>query len=74
MEMQGAATRRRRQAEDDRARAWMAAYLARVEKFPKFDDFVTVRSVAPPKRQSPEVLQAMCDALARTWGAKEVRH
>lgn len=72
--MQGAALRRKRQVEDDRARAWMAGYLGRVEKFPEYDKFVPARAVKPAKSQSPEILQAMCEALARTWGAIDTRH
>lgn len=71
LEMEGAALRRHRQAEDDRARAWMGAWLGRVEKFPAYDRFVPHRPPVP-KRQSPEILQAMFSALAVTWGAEKV--
>ena len=43
MEMDGVALRRRRQVEDDRARAWMVAYLGRVEKVPRLEEFTGIK-------------------------------
>lgn len=64
--MQGAQDRHRR----ERALTWWAAMMPRMQKPPSFGDFVDPQPVR--KRQSREVLQAMCDALAASWGAKKV--
>jgi hypothetical protein len=62
--MDGAAERGRGQ----RALAWWAGMLPRMQKPPTFEEFVNPKRKA--ERQSPEVLQAMCDAMAAAWGAK----
>lgn len=55
----------------DRALVWWGAMLPHLKKPPDFREFVD-----PParrsERQSPEILQAMCEALAAAWGAKKV--
>lgn len=64
--MEGAAERHRR----ERALTWWAGMLPRMQKPPTFREFVDPQPAH--KRQSREVLQAMCDALAASWGAKKV--
>ncbi len=68
IQMQGA--RKRLEAEHEN-RAWLAWHveaLRRCEKMPDLQKFVAGKA-AQPKTQSPEVLQAMCNALATAWDA-----
>lgn len=61
--MDGAAERDRRA----KALVWWGAMMPHLKKPPEFREFVD-----PPRRserQSPEILQAMCEALAAAWGA-----
>ena len=64
--MEGAADRLRR----ERAMTWWGAMLPHLKRPPKLDEFVDPRPTI--QRQSPEVLQAMCEALAAAWGATKV--
>ena len=68
-QMRGAHERLKREQEGRAWLAWHGAALERSKKLPDLRRFVTGRS-AKPQRQTPEVLQAMCDALATAWGAK----
>ena len=67
--MRGAADR----LEDKhRNRAWLAWHveaLSRQKKLPDAKTFIGA-GVSAPQQQSPEVLEAMCSALAAAWGAK----
>lgn len=51
--------------------AWHVAALPRLKKFPTLEKFVTGKA-SKVEPQSPAILQAMCDALARAWGAEVV--
>ncbi|WPY93155.1 hypothetical protein T8T21_08440 [Limimaricola variabilis] len=68
--MRGARARLTREQEGRAWQAWHAAALARVKTLPDLRRFVTGRARAA-QRQSPVMLQAMCDALAAAWGAKK---
>ena len=68
-QMQGA---RERVEREQRGRAWLAWHieaLARSKTLPAGEKFIAgVPACAPA--QTPEIQQAMFDALARAWGAK----
>jgi hypothetical protein len=70
LEMQGAMRRR----EMRRVEMWEAEWLHRARFKGQPLELVSIKRFAPMtqrnKRQSREVLQAMCDALAHAWGAK----
>lgn len=66
IEMKGAA----RRLEIERSHVWWGAMLPHLKDPPSFADFVC--NTVQPKKQSPEELQAMCDALAAAWGATKV--
>lgn len=68
-----AGARRRAEADHDAivARAWLTASLGRAKKIPKLEILLARRPKVQP-RQSREMLQAMCDALAAAWGARKV--
>ena len=68
-QMKGASARLEREHKDRSSLAWHTAALVRAESLPDFSKFVGDEPVKP---QSPEQLQAMCEALARAWGAKEL--
>jgi hypothetical protein len=64
--MDGAAARLRR----EREMVWWGAMMPHMKRPPTLERFV-----APPRkveRQSKEIMQAMCDALAAAWGAEKV--
>ena len=66
--MKGAEARLER---EHKGRAWLAWHgeaLNRTKRMPPFDKFSGAKK-PPPKAQSPDVLQAMCDALAKAWGS-----
>jgi hypothetical protein len=67
--MEGAELRHQR----ERALVWAGAMLPHLKKPPKFDEFVGAKP-ARAEPQRPEILQAMCDALAQAWGAEKVMH
>jgi hypothetical protein len=62
-----------KRAERDQNMAMMQAYLTaglmRAKRMPRFETLIK-RRLPKHRRQSREVLQAMCDALAAAWGAK----
>lgn len=64
LEMNGALERVR----NDRAMVWWGAMMPHLKHPPKLDQFV--RPVRQKERMRPEVMQAMCDALAAGWGAE----
>jgi hypothetical protein len=72
-QMRAAAQRRRHEAE---ARAWLAWHTGALArdgvKLPDAAEFIdrAAGRRAPVAPQGPEVLQAMCDALAAAWGAR----
>lgn len=66
--MRGARERIEREQQDRAWLAWHIEALARSKRLPAPEKFIAGRAVRPVK-QSPEVLQAMCEALARAWGA-----
>lgn len=49
--------------------AWHIAGLQRMKDLPDPQRFIS-GTLASTQRQSPEQLQAMCNALAAAWGAK----
>ena len=49
--------------------AWHVAALPKLKTFPSLEKFVT-GNAAKVEPQSPEILQAMCEALSRAWGAE----
>jgi hypothetical protein len=67
--MQGAARRTEREHNAAVVQAYMTAGLTRAKRMPKIETLIQ-RRLPKQKRQSREVLQAMCDALAAAWGAK----
>jgi hypothetical protein len=62
--MEGAADR----AQEQRAMIWWGAMMPHLKKPPEFREFVSPKP--RHERQSPDVLQVMCEALAAAWGAK----
>ena len=54
----------------ERANVWWGAMLPHMKKPPSFQQFVG--QPGQPKRQTPQELQAMCDAVAAAWGAERV--
>ena len=72
LELQGAAQAR----ELRRVDIWEAEWLRRAHVKGAPLEMVPLKKFAAPRqrslRQSPEVLQAMCDALAHAWGAEVV--
>lgn len=58
-----------RRHEIARSMVWMGAMLPHFKKPMRHDDYVRPRRRA--QRQTPDELQAMCDALAAAWGAKQ---
>ncbi|WP_295450087.1 hypothetical protein [uncultured Pseudophaeobacter sp.] len=67
--MKGAGQRLEREHKDRAWQVWHIAALSRVDALPSFDEFLGAGPVEP---QSPETLQAMCELLARSWGAEEI--
>lgn len=66
IEMKGAA----RRLEIERSHVWWGAMLPHLKDPPRLADFVG--NAVKPKKQAHEELQAMCDALAASWGAEKV--
>ena len=52
------------------AQGWLIASLSRAKKIPKLESLLA-RRIKPQQRQSRDVMQAMCDALAAAWGARK---
>ncbi len=69
--MKGARARLEREHKDRAWLAWHVEALARQHRLPDLAVFVEGRAARPPV-QTPEVQQAMCEALARAWGAREI--
>jgi len=66
--MRGAQDRLQREHQNNAWLAWHVVALGRQDKLPDVEKFVTGKA-AQVKKQSPELLQAMCSALAKAWGA-----
>lgn len=66
VEMEGAADR----GKVERAMIWYGAMLPHLKKPPSFDDFVW--PAKRKERQDPEIMQAMLEALAASWGAERI--
>lgn len=64
--MKGAEAR----ARNDRAMVWWGAMMPHMKKPPEYEQFVS--PARRKERMDPEVMQAMCDALAAGWGAERV--
>lgn len=68
--MTAAARRIEREQNAGIVQAYVTAGLMRAKRMPKIETLIQ-RRLPKHKKQSREVLQAMCDALAAAWGAKK---
>lgn len=66
--MAAAAKRAEREHNAAMVLAYTTAALMRAKRMPKIETLLQ-RRLPKQKQQRPEILQAMCDALAAAWGA-----